>query len=175
MTDFLLIRHGETAWHLPAAKGAKGWGADMAPLTENGIIQVENMIPRVRDWSPEHFLSSPTSRALNTCALISAGLKVPFEVVFDLHEWIPDCRLKWESVNEVTAAQVEMERHGGEWPEGETRYWEPLSKVRQRCLSVLEKHLTKTKVAVVCHEWVINALTGQKVQLAQSVEYTIRD
>ena len=174
VTDFLLIRHGETAWHLPTEKGAKGWGADMAPLTETGINQIKSIIPLVRDWSPEYFLTSPTSRTLNTCALLSAALKVPFKVEFDLHEWIPDYRLKWESVKEVTTAQREMESLGGEWPEGETRYWEPLSKVRQRSLSVLEKHLTKTKVAVVYHEWVINALTDQKIQLAESVEFTIK-
>ena len=174
MTDFLLIRHGETAWHLPTAKGAKGWGADMAPLTENGIGQIKSIIPHVRDWSPECFLSSPTSRTLNTCALLSAALRVPFEVEFDLHEWIPDYRLKWESVNDVITAQEEMESLDGEWPEGETRYWEPLSKVRQRSLFALEKHLTKTRVAVICHEWVINSLTGHNIGLAESIEYIFK-
>ena len=61
MTQFLLIRHGETAWELPIAKGAKGWGGEIAPLTLTGIDQIRNIIPDVREWCPELIVSSPTS------------------------------------------------------------------------------------------------------------------
>lgn len=174
MTKFLLIRHGETAWHLPTAKGAIGWGAEMAPLTEEGTRQVKNITQQVRDWSPELILSSPTSRTLNTCAILSVALNLPFVVEFELHEWIPDNRLNWDSVDTILAAQKEMESLNGEWPLEDSRHWEPLSSVRQRTLSVLKKYLTHTKVAVVCHEWVIYALTSERVGLAGSKDYIIK-
>lgn len=171
MTAFLLIRHGETAWHLPTAKGAKGWGVEMAPLTEKGIRQVKRIIPDVRDWSPELLVSSPTSRTLHTCALLSKELGVPFEVEFDLHEWIPDNGLRWESYDEVLEAQDEMKRLGGEWPEGETRNWESLSQVNKRVSEVLKRYKTWAKVAVICHEVVIRSLTGQDLSFTESIEY----
>ena len=146
MTEFLLIRHGETAWHLPKAKGAIGWGVDIAPLTENGICQVKGLIPQVREWSPECFITSPTSRTLHTCALLSAALDLPFEVEFDLHEWIPDDRMDWDSLDKVKAASEEMEILGGEWPEEGPRNWEPLSNIRRRCSAVFKKHLNRSKV-----------------------------
>ena len=172
MTKFLLIRHGETAWHLPSSKGAKGWGADLAPLTTTGINQIKNIMPDICKWSPELLLTSPTTRTLSSCALISNELRIPFEVEFDLHEWIPDLRLTWESVDEVKTAYQEMVSLNGEWPEGESRDWEPLSSVRQRVTEVLEKYLSNLKVAVVCHELVISSLTGQNPRLAESIEYT---
>ena len=116
MTQFLLIRHGEPAWHLPKAKGAIGWGVDIAPLTEDGVRQVKGLIPQVRDGSPDLFISSPTSRTLHTCALLSSAVAIPFEVEFDLHEWIPDTRMRWTSIEEVREAMNELENMNGEWP-----------------------------------------------------------
>ena len=178
MTLFLLIRHGETDWSLPAAKGAKGWSADLAPLTDNGISQVRNAIPEIRDWSPELILSSPATRALSTCALIATELQIPFKVEFDLHEWVPDNSLSWQSHQDVANAQKEMENCGGEWPNGKIFPWEPLSHVKSRVHVVLKRYMDYQKVAVACHELVIRSLTNQKTKLAESVEYiypTLKD
>jgi broad specificity phosphatase PhoE len=101
-------------------------------------------------------------------------LRIPFEVEFNLHEWIPDLGFNWETLHEVETAQNEMVNFGGEWPENESRSWEPLSKVRQRTLDVLSNYLSNKKVAVVCHEWVINSLTGLRPQLAETIEYTYK-
>ena len=111
-----------------------GWGAELAPLTDTGIRQIRSIIPVVREWSPELIVSSPTSRTLHTCALLSTELSIPFEVAFDLHEWIPDFQFRWKSSEDILIARKEMDGLGGEWPEGETRNWEPLSQVRQRVL-----------------------------------------
>jgi len=173
LTQFLLIRHGETAWDLPIAKGAKGWGGEIAPLTLTGIGQIRNIIPDVREWGPELIVSSPTSRTLQTCALLSSQLSLSFEVEFDLYEWAPNLNLMWETFEEVQTALDEMEYLGGEWPEGETRAWEPLSSVRQRALNVLDRYTSHDRVAVTCHQVVIKALTGKTLDLAEYVEYTL--
>ena len=175
MTRFLLIRHGETAWHLTNAKGATGWGAELAPLTETGIRQIQGITQAVREWSPEIILSSPTSRTLHTCALLSTALGIPFEVAFDLHEWIPDFQFKWKTSDDILVSRKEMEQLGGEWPEGETRCWEPLSQVRQRVSSVLKRYSNRARVAVTCHEIVISALTGRNIGLAERIEYNTSD
>ena len=173
MTQFLLIRHGETAWDILIAKGAKGWGGEIAPLTPNGIDQVRNIIPVVREWTPELIVTSPTSRTLHTCGILASQLFLPFEVEFELYEWLPNLNLLWETYEEVENAFNEMEQLGGEWPEGETRVWEPLSSVRRRSLTVLEQYTKHSKVAVTCHQVVIKALTGKTLDLAEYVEYTI--
>ena len=173
MARFLLLRHGETAWDLPRGKGTKGWGIEIAPLTEKGIRQIQAIVPDIRDWAPELFLSSPATRTLESCALICSELKMPFKVAFDLHEWIPDQTQMWTSIDEVRTAYEEMERCGGEWPEGETRGWEPLSQVRHRTLGVLEQYRKRSRVAVLCHEVVIKSLTGHNLGLAESIAYEI--
>ena len=173
MTQFLLIRHGETAWDLPIAKGAKGWGGEIAPLTLTGIEQIKNIIPNVRAWGPELIVTSPTSRTLHTCALLASQLSLPFEVEFDLYEWAPNLNLMWETIEEVQAALDEMEYLGGEWPEGEIRVWEPLSSVRQRASNVLQRYTNYTRVAVTCHQVVIKALTGETLELAEHIEFEL--
>ena len=66
-----------------------------------------------------------------------------------------------------------MENLNGEWPEGETRVWEPLSSVRQRATNVLERYTSHDRVAVTCHQVVIKALTGETLDLAEYVEFTL--
>jgi len=158
---------------LPVTKGAKGWGAEIAPLTPAGICQIRNIVPEVREWSPQLIVTSPTSRTLHSCALLSLGLTLPFEVEFDLHEWYPHKNLNWASMAEVEASLEEMERLGGEWPEGRTCVWEPLSAVRQRVLNVLERYRQYIRVAVTCHQIVIKSLTGETLDLAEYTEFRL--
>jgi broad specificity phosphatase PhoE len=158
---------------LPIAKGAKGWGGEIAPLTLTGIEQIKNIIPDVHEWGPELIVTSPTSRTLHTCALLASQLSLPFEVEFDLYEWAPNLNLMWETIEEVQAALDEMEYLGGEWPEGEIRVWEPISSVRQRASNVLQRYTNHTRVAVTCHQVVIKALTGETLELAEHIEFEL--
>lgn len=79
----------------------------------------------------------------------------------------------WETVEEVQTALEEMDYLGGEWPEGETRVWEPLSSVRQRSSNVLERYTNYNRIAVTCHQLVIRALTGKTLDLAEFIEFTL--
>jgi probable phosphoglycerate mutase len=69
MGEVVLIRHGETEWSL--AKRHTG-RADV-PLTEKGREQAEALAPRLEGREFELVLSSPLSRALDTCRLAGFG------------------------------------------------------------------------------------------------------
>lgn len=74
----------------------------------------------------------------------------------------------------MRAATTEMESCGGEWSPGETRSWEPLSRVRDRVLSVLRRHQREQGVIVVCHGLVITALTGKSLSPGEYTAYKLR-
>jgi len=77
----VLVRHGETEW---SVSGQHTGTTDM-PLTDVGRRQAEQLGGRLSGWRFAKVLSSPLSRALDTCRL--AGLADAVELTDDLREW----------------------------------------------------------------------------------------
>src|SRR4051812_15886730 len=79
--EVLLVRHGETEWSL----SGQHTGVTDIPLTDNGRRQAEALGRRLAGRDLSLVLSSPLSRALDTCRL--AGLGDSVEVRDELREW----------------------------------------------------------------------------------------
>ncbi len=166
MSDRLvyLVRHAETNWQLVNDRHLVGAANDLAPLTDDGVRQVEALVNRLRGLAPGLLLSSPMTRALQTAALLSRALDVPLHVEFDLSEWVPDLTYSWS-----------LRRSGGEWSsDGPHPVWEPQSSVRKRSLEVLSRFVPSRGVlAAVTHAGVIESLTGQIAELCEVVPYEV--
>jgi uncharacterized phosphatase len=128
---------------------------------------------RLRAVGAEIIPSSPTTRALQSAALLSRALDVPISVEFDLHEWIPDLTWRYDQEAVADAAYREMMDLSGEWPAGETRNWEPLSKVRERVTAVLGRYTHLRRLIVVMGNVAIYSLTGQDLRTGTFTEYTL--
>jgi probable phosphoglycerate mutase len=77
----VLVRHGETQW----SKSGRHTGSSDIPLTEAGRSAAEALGARLRHWRFELVLTSPLSRATETCRL--AGLGDEAEERSELVEW----------------------------------------------------------------------------------------
>ncbi len=77
----VLVRHGQTEW---SVSGQHTGGTDI-PLTDEGERQAERLGARLAQWQFALILTSPLSRATETCRL--AGLADGAEVTDDLREW----------------------------------------------------------------------------------------
>ena len=76
-----LVRHGETEWTL----SGQHTGLTDIPLTEYGQQQARSLAAGLADQDFALVLSSPQSRALDTCRLVGLGDRV--QTTKDLMEW----------------------------------------------------------------------------------------
>ena len=167
MAAVYLLRHGEADYGPIRERNWPGAASDLAPLTARGLQQATTA---ARQHSSSAgavgIVSSPMTRALQTAALLACDLGLLVEVDFELREWLPDDTFSWRSYADVVTAADDFERCGGEWPAGQRRSWEPLSRVRERATTALTRHLSEMNddqvLIAVCHEMVIRALTGER-------------
>jgi probable phosphoglycerate mutase len=79
--EVVLVRHGETEW----SRDARHTGRTDVPLTAEGRRQAERLSDALAEWSFARVLSSPLSRALDTCRLAGYGDRA--ELSDALVEW----------------------------------------------------------------------------------------
>jgi broad specificity phosphatase PhoE len=79
--EVVLVRHGETDW----SRSGRHTGVTDLPLTSEGRRQAEALRERLAGRRFALVLSSPLSRALDTCRL--AGLGESVQLRDDLREW----------------------------------------------------------------------------------------
>lgn len=160
MTTIYLIRHGEPDWGFKDERRLQGALRDYVPLTDNGIMQAEQVMINHKYLSDSDLIiSSPFTRSLQTAAIINRNLALPIRVEFDLHEWVPD---KWRAntIEEIAELVQDYKNHNGCTPEGEEKLWETKQNLITRTRNAIIKYMDKSKVIVVCHGMVISELMG---------------
>ena len=158
----LFIRHGEPDKTQVDNRGFIGQGRDMAPLTELGIKQAEQVSvnPLLKDC--QIIVSSPYTRALQTAAIISKNTRLDIKVEVDIHEFIPDKTFRLKGEDENKLLHEEFAKYLGEYPSGEVREWETITDIISRSKPVLDKYvdLGYERIIVVAHGGVIRRYTG---------------
>lgn len=79
--QLVLVRHGETEW----SRDRKHTGRTDLPLTEGGAAEAAKVKPLLAERDFTRVISSPLSRALETCRLAGLGHRV--ETRDELIEW----------------------------------------------------------------------------------------
>lgn len=160
----ILIRHGEPDYEPCNKRKFIGQGRDLAPLTERGKLQAEQVANNSILKNAELIIVSPYTRALQTAAIISRKTGIQIEVEVDLHEWIPDKTFQYQTSIESMNAYGEFLKTNGVCPLGEKRKWETIDEMEKRIYPVLNKYCAAEyhKIMVVAHGEVIRRLIDQK-------------
>ena len=153
MTDFMLVRHGTPDYSYINGKKFRGFGNDLAPLTEDGEKEAIaiSMAPELQD--ADLILSSPHTRTLQTAAIIAKELDIRLIVEVDLMEWIADKTFMYDDYNQVVKWREHYEQNDGKNMYPGDKY---------------------DKIIVVNHGMNITALTGvEKPGCTQIIKYNL--
>jgi broad specificity phosphatase PhoE len=148
--EIVLVRHGETEW----SRDRRHTSRTDIPLTEAGRREAEELPEALAGWSFARVLSSPLSRALDTCRL--AGMGERAELSDDLVEW------DYGEYEGITTAQIREQRPG--WylwrdgcPGGETAG--EVGRRVDRVITAVEG--TEGDVALFAHGHVLRVLAAR--------------
>jgi broad specificity phosphatase PhoE len=152
--EIALARHGETEW----SRDGRHTGRTDIPLTENGRRQARTLKGALAEWSFGRVLSSPLSRALETCRL--AGLGDAVQTTEDLLEW------DYGEYEGITTAEIRASRPGWSlWRDG-CPGGEQAADVGRRVDRVIaELEAVEGDVAVFAHGHVLRVLAARWVGL----------
>ena len=98
--ELVLARHGETEW----SRSGRHTGRTDVPLTEAGVRHAESLRPRIEGRRFAAVLSSPLSRARETCRLV--GLGEAAQLRDELLEW------DYGDYEGITTAEIRQGRPG---------------------------------------------------------------
>ena len=68
MVQLFLVRHGETVDNVNQIMQ----GQTQGELTENGILQAEELARRMQSWHVDAFVASDLKRSIDTCRILAA-------------------------------------------------------------------------------------------------------
>ncbi|MFJ5991297.1 histidine phosphatase family protein [Lentzea sp. NPDC092896] len=81
-TRIVLVRHAESVRPLPGEPDY-----DERPLTDNGLVAAESLVPRLAAYAPAAVLSSPQRRAVQTVTPAADALGLAVTTWAELREW----------------------------------------------------------------------------------------
>ena len=175
-----LMRHGEPTYRDTEALGLPGMGAELGPLTPEGILQAEEAAkdPRIQDT--DLIVASPYPRALQTAAIVSRRIDRPLEVAVGIYEWLPRTDFAAATHAEITESWHEYMRNAGvHTAQDKFPDWETHASMRVRARDAIAPYLKRSdirKLLIVCHGGIMRALTGQpslpKIRFCEIMELT---
>jgi broad specificity phosphatase PhoE len=128
-TRLILVRHGQTAW----SESGQHTGRTDIPLNEAGRRQADLLAARLRGEDFALVLSSPLSRALDTCRAVGLGERAVIDP--DLQEW------DYGEVEGRTTDEIRAERPGWNIWDGPVPGGETVEAVGARVDRVIERAL----------------------------------
>jgi probable phosphoglycerate mutase len=157
LTNFILVRHGQTGWN--KQERFRGW-VDV-DLDDEGIKQAKAAAQRVVRWQVDAVYSSPLKRAMSTAQVIAKHFNVPVTPL----DGITDMNFgDWQGLAIQEAREKFPEQfdfwlnspHRLQIPGGET-----LEDVRRRAVATIEELAARHEddtIAVVTHRVVCKVL-----------------
>ena len=83
----IFIRHGEPNYRELEERSYTGFGIDLAPLSEKGRQQAQELSKNSLLHSADLLVSSAVTRALETASYVACATGLPLRVEPLLHEW----------------------------------------------------------------------------------------
>jgi probable phosphoglycerate mutase len=148
--EIWLIRHGETSWSL----SGQHTGRTDVPLTDRGREEARALVPVLAKQRFDAVLSSPMTRALETCQLAGAGGDAQREPA--LLEW------DYGEYEGLTTPQIRTQAPGWTVWSGAIPNGESIGQIEARAMSLIDRLLgmMPARIALFSHAHFLRAFTG---------------
>ena len=166
----IFVRHGEPDYRELEEHSYTGFGIDLAPLSEKGRQQAQELSKNPLLCSAEIIVSSAVARALETASYLACATGLPLRVEPLLHEW---------QVYESGIAAFEeastlfLENNGELLPTSPIKY-ETAAEMKSRFLECMSKYREHQTVVVVAHRMLMRQFVpDEKIDFCQVIECEI--
>ena len=163
----IFVRHGEPDYRVLEERSYTGFGMDLAPLSEKGWQQAQELSKNSLLHSADLLVSSAVTRALETASYVACATGLPLRVEPLLHEW-----QVYESGtdNFETARRLFLENHGELLPNSPIQY-ETAAEMKSRFLECMAKYRDYQTVIVVTHNMLMRQFVpDEKIDFCQVIE-----
>ena len=154
----IFVRHGEPDYRELEERSYTGFGIDLAPLSEKGRKQAQDLCQNPLFQSADLLVASAVTRALETASYVACATGLPFRVEPLLHEW-----------------QVyESGTDNGELLPNSPVQYETAVEMKSRFLECMAKYREHQTVVVVAHRMLMRQFVpNETIDFCQVIECEI--
>ena len=163
----IFVRHGEPDYRELENRSYTGFGMDLAPLSEKGRQQAQELCQNPLLQSADLLVTSAVTRALETASYVVRATCLPLRVEPFLHEW-----QVYESgiENFEKARTLFLENKGKLLPDSPIQY-ETAEEMKSRFLETMRKYRDSQTVLVVTHRMLMRQFVpDEKIDFCQVIE-----
>ncbi len=163
----IFVRHGEPDYRELEERSYTGFGMDLAPLSEKGRQQAQELWQNPLLQSANLLVTSAVTRALETASYVACATGLPLRVEPLLHEWqVYETGIE----NFERARCLFLENNGELLPNAPIQY-ETAGEMRSRFLECMAKYRDYQSVIVVTHNMLMSQFVpNEKIDFCQVIE-----
>ena len=166
----IFVRHGEPDYRVLEEHAYSGFGMDLAPLSEKGRKQAQDLCQNPLFQSADLLVASSVTRTLETASYLASAIGFPLRVEPLLHEWqVYETGIE----NFETARCLFLENMGELLPNSPVQY-ETAVEMKSRFLECMAKYREHQTVVVVAHRMLMRQFVpDEKIDFCQVIECEI--
>ena len=166
----IFVRHGEPDYRELEERSYTGFGIDLAPLSEKGRQQAQELSTNPLLPSAEIIISSAVTRALETASYVVCATGLPLRVEPLLHEW----QVYESGIDRFEEARRLFLENNGELLQNSPVQYETVVEMKSRFLECMAKYREHQTVVVVAHRMLIRQfVANEKIDFCQVIECEI--
>ena len=163
----IFVRHGEPDYRELEECSYTGFGLDLAPLSEKGRRQAQELCQNPLLGSADILVSSAVTRALETASYLTCATGLPLRVEPLLHEW----QVYETGIENFEKARTLFLGNNGFLPPNSPVQYETAVEMKSRFLDCMAKYREHQTVVVVAHRMLIRQfVANEKIDFCQVIE-----
>ena len=168
--EIIFVRHGEPDYRELEERSYTGFGMDLAPLSEKGRQQAQELCQNSLLQSANLLVTSAVTRALETAFYVSCATGLPLRVEPLLHEW----QVYESGTDNFEKARTMFLENKGELPPNSPIQYETAEEMKARFLETMIKYRDYQTVIVVTHNMLMRQFVpDEKIDFCQVIECEI--